>query len=45
VQPRLVVLGDLKVWLFHASSFPQSRFPYQPGGFQTVPLPLLAGLE
>src|ERR1700726_1200139 len=30
VQPRFVVLGDLKMWLFHASSFPQSRVPYQP---------------
>jgi hypothetical protein len=45
VQARFVVLSDLKVWLFHASSFPQSRVPYQPGGFQTAPLLLLAALE
>jgi len=25
VQPRFVVLGDLKMWLFHASSMAQSR--------------------
>ena len=45
MEPRFIVLGDLKMWLFHASSFPQSKFPYEPGGFQTAPLPLLAALE
>ena len=30
VQPRLVVLGDLKYWLFHAASFPRTLVPYQP---------------
>src|ERR1041385_2234237 len=29
VQPRLIVLGDLKYWLFHAASFPRTLVSYQ----------------
>jgi hypothetical protein len=28
VQPRFIVLGDLKMWLFHASSMAQSAFRF-----------------
>ena len=38
MQPRFVVLGDLKMWLFHASSMAQSAFQFQRAKIQTVPL-------
>jgi hypothetical protein len=37
VQPRFVVLGDLKVWPFHASSMAQSAFRFQMAKIQTAP--------
>ena len=40
VQPRFVVLGDLKMWLFHASSMAQSAFQFQTAKIQPVPLSL-----
>jgi hypothetical protein len=37
VQPRFVVLGDLKVWPFHASSMAQCAFRFQMAKIQTAP--------
>ena len=37
VQPRFVVLGDLKMWPFHASSMAQSAFRFQMAKIQTAP--------
>jgi hypothetical protein len=37
VQPRFVVLGDLKMWLFHASSMAQSASQFQMAKIQTAP--------
>jgi hypothetical protein len=39
VQPGFVVLGDLKMWLFHASSMAQSGFRFQIAKIQTAPVP------
>lgn len=39
VQPRFVVLGDVKVWLLHVSSMAQSAFKFQTATKQTGPLP------
>ena len=37
VQPRFVVLGDLKVWPFHASSMAQSALRFRTAKIQTAP--------
>jgi hypothetical protein len=42
VQPGFVVLGDLKMWLFHASSMAQSAFQFQMAKIQTAPLPIVS---
>src|SRR4249920_3474468 len=42
VQPRFVVLVDLKMWLFHASSMAQSTFQFQMAKIQTAPCALRA---
>jgi hypothetical protein len=39
VQSRFVVLGDLKMWLFHTSSMAQSVFWFQMAKIQTATLP------
>jgi hypothetical protein len=39
VQPGFVVLSDLKMWLFHASSMAQSGFQFQIAKIQTAPVP------
>ena len=39
MQPRFVVLGDFKMWLFHAFSMAQSAFQFQMAKIQTAPLP------
>ncbi len=39
VQPGFVVLGNLKMWLFHASSMAQSGFQFQIAKIRTAPLP------
>jgi hypothetical protein len=36
VQPRFVILGDLKMWLFHASSMAQLTFQFQMAKIQTA---------
>jgi hypothetical protein len=43
VQPGFVVLGDLKMWLFHASSMAQSGFQFQIAKIRTAPLPKKGG--
>jgi len=43
VQPGFVVLGDLKMWLFHASSMAQSDFHFQIAKIRTAPLPKKGG--
>jgi len=42
MQPRFVVLGDLKMWLSHASSMAQSAFQFQMAKIQTAPLSIIS---
>jgi hypothetical protein len=43
VQRGFVVLGDLKMWFFHASSMAQSVFQFQIAKIRTVVLPKKGG--
>jgi hypothetical protein len=41
VQPRFVVLSELKVWRLHAFSMAQSAFQFQMAKIQTAPFRLI----
>jgi hypothetical protein len=45
VQPRFLVLGDLKMWLFHACSMAQSAFWIQMAKIKTAPYRIAGDVE